>query len=296
MTGRVRAALLTLALLLAAVETVTATCVYRRTVDEEDWALARAALAAVPANEPVLVGTTWLGPRIRMEFPTLAALDHVGRPDLRGLRRFHVVGLDAWSPDLEHDLEGLPAPRAVETQDLDDLRLTTYENPTAGHLTADFTSSPDLKVSTGGSDCRRRGDLWRCEEGTVRVRLAEVDYRPRRCLVLDVADGTTVRFSVVGVTGDRLRGHLGIDDFNARLRSDAPVAVSITVDGEPAARLMMSDEEGWRPFSVSMAPGSHQIAVDVTVPVRGTWNRGHYQPGSPHAACLDLRVFQEGET
>ena len=127
------------------------------------------------------------------------------------------------------------------------------------------------------------------------VAVAEVDYRPRRCLELELRDGATVSLRYPAMpTGDVLRGHLAVDDFNARLRSDAPVRLRVSVDGQRMAQWLVSDEQGWWPFAVATEPGTHEVELELSAAVRGTWQRGGYEEGRVHAPCVELRSLQEG--
>lgn len=270
---------------------------YRVTIEPADWKQASVALAQLPAEEPVWLATPWLGPRARMHLPRMASFDAVAAPDLRGAPRFHVLGRagDQWSTPLQADLEDLPAPTLVASQDLGGLQLSTYEQPSAGRVLADFvTEASTLTVSTPSGPCRGRGRRT-CEEGRVGVAVAEVDYRPRRCLRAEVRGGTavTLRYPQMPV-GDVLRGHVAFDDFNARLRSDAPVRLRVLVDGQRVAQWLVGDEQGWWPFAVRTEPGVRDVELQLVPAVRGTWQRGGYEDGRVHAPCVELRSLQEG--
>lgn len=269
---------------------------YRRVLGPADWEAAADALAPLPDHEPVWLGTPWLGPRARMYLPRMARWDAVAPPDLRGASRFHVLGLgDAWSEPLQADLEDLPSPTVVETRELGGLTLTTYEQPAAGMVLADFvTEAASVEARTASGTCRGRGRRT-CDEGRAGVQVAEVDYRSRRCWAVEMRDGAalTLRYPRMP-TGTVLRGHVGFDDFNARLRSDGPVRLRVLVDGRAAAQWLVSDEQGWWPFAVATEPGTHEVEVEVTPAVAGTWQRGGYQAGRVHAPCVELRSLQEG--
>lgn len=275
---------------LAAVETIASAFVYRSTLDPEDWEAMRVHLESVPEQEPVVLATDWLGPRARMELPRLAALSSAGAPDLHGASRVHVLGHDgaAWSDALDAELEEVPRPSLVSAAVYGALTLTTYEFEDPATLVSDFVDN-GVKVATGGGSCRGAGP-WTCGQGRVRVGMVEVDYRSRRCLVADVASGTTVRFTRAAfATGEVLRGHVGFGDFNGRLRNDAPAHIEIIVDGSSAGRFVATDAEGWRPFVVAVDPGSHEVEVALTIGVRGTWGRRGYDDGQSRVVCIEMR-------
>ena len=281
----------------AALEWIASAVVYRPAIEPGDWQAASAAIDDLPPDQPVWLGTPWLGPRARLHLPPMARWEAVAPPDLRGAPRFHVLGLagDAWSSVLEADLEDLPAPTLTNTTPLGGLTLYTYEQPAAGVRLADFVAdAARLEVQTEGGTCRgRRGRT--CDEGRVDPAVAEVGYRPRRCLKVDLEDGVAVALRYPGMpTGDVLRGHVGVDDFNARLRSDSPVRVRVRIDDELRAQWLVTDAQGWWPFALVTEPGTHDVELELTPAVQGTWQKSGYTPGRGHGACVELRSLQEG--
>jgi hypothetical protein len=298
LSRRVARGLLGLVAAVALVEWIASAVVYRPALQPRDWEAAASAVAALPDDEPVWLGTPWLGPRARLHLPRLAQWAAVAPPDLRGAPRFHVLGRDgdAWAPTLQADLEDLPPPTLVSTRELGGLSLYGYEQPAAGVRVAGFVEDASrLQVETDRGACRGSGTSWRCEEGRVSLGTIEVGYRPRRCLKLELDDGVTVRLRHPGMlTGDVLRGHVGVHDFNARLRSDAPVRVRVSVDGQRVAQWLVTDAQGWWPFAVRTEPGTHDVELELSSAVRGTWQRGGYDSREVHAPCVELRALQEG--
>ncbi|MCA9710199.1 MAG: hypothetical protein KDK70_30445, partial [Myxococcales bacterium] len=200
----------------------------------------------------------------------------------------------AWSDSLQRDLEDLPPPTLEGERALGGLALYTYAQPAAGSVRADFVrDEARLSVQTEGGPCRGR-DARRCAEGRVDVAVAEIDYRPRRCLKAQVDDGVTVALRYPAMpTGQALRGHVGVDGFNARLRSDGPLRLEVWVDDQLRARWLYADAQGWWPFMVATEPGSHDVELRLTPAVRGTWQRKGYDPGQAHALCVELRSLEE---
>jgi hypothetical protein len=282
----------------AIAEWIASAVVYRPALEPRDWEAAASALAELPADEPVWLGTPWLGPRARLHMPRLARWDAVAPPDLRDAPRFHVLGLggDAWAPTLAADNEDMPAPILVETRSLGALALHAYEQPAAGVRVASFVDEPGaLRVETDRGGCKGSRGSWRCDEGRVELTAIEVDHRPRRCLQLELSDGAAVRLRQPAMaTGNVLRGHVGVHGFNARLRSDAPVRVRVSIDGQRVAQWLVTDAQGWWPFAVRTEPGTHAVELEVSSAVRGTWQRGGYEAGQTHAPCVELRSLQEG--
>jgi hypothetical protein len=283
-------------LAIATVEWGMAAWAYRDPLDDAAWSALADDLAAVPADEPVVLASEWLGPSARMHVPALARIDAVERPDLRGWSRFHTVGFGTrWSEELAADLEDLPAPTRTDTREVGPFTITTYELAAAGTLVADLLGDVDaLEVEDDAGRCRGRGEL-RCGSGTIALRGAEIDYRPRRCLALDVRDGASLRIARMDTpTGDVIRGHVGFANFNARLRNDSPVALRVEIDGELVAQWTVTDAQGWWPFAIAVEPGAHDVAFVVDVGVGGRWTARGYDAADTRTVCLDARTLQEG--
>lgn len=282
---------------IAAIEWGMAAWAYRDPLDDVAWSALAVAVDELPRDEPVVLATEWLGPSARMHVPALARLEWVARADLRGWSRFHAIGFGTrWSDELTVDREDLPMATRVESRDVGPFTITTYEQPSAGTLVAELTEPVDaLTITDASGRCRGRGQL-KCSDGTIAVRTIEVEYRPRRCLALDVRDGAALRIAHSRVaTGDVIRGHVGFGDFNARLRNDSPVALAVEVDGEVAARWTVTDMQGWWPFAVATTPGEHDVAFVVDVGVGGRWTARGYDAGDARTVCLEARALQEGE-
>jgi len=151
-----------------------------------------------------------------------------------------------------------------------------------------------LVVESDGGPCRGKR-TFKCDEGRVQPRVIEVDYRPRRCLEIDVSDGTTVRLIYRDMPlGTVLRGHVGWGDFNHRLRSDAPTNIALSINGDIRARWVATDTQGWRPLAVATTPGVADVEVAITPALQRTWGRDGYGARAPHPVCFELRALQEG--
>jgi hypothetical protein len=280
----------------AAIEWCAAALAYRDRFDEHDWQALGTVIEEIDPHEPVLLASSWLGPTARMELERLRGDDAVALPDLRGLPRFHVLGVGSarWSEALERELEDLTRPELVESRSIGPFTLATWALPKPGALVSDLARELDrVRVEGDDAACRGRGP-WRCGEGKVGLRIAEIDYVPRRCIGIDVGDATTVRIVHPALaTGNTLRGHVGVHDFNRRLRRDAPVGLAVLVDGRVRGRWVTTDTMGWWPFAVVVEPGTHEVAIEIDVSVRGTWTSRGHEPNEAAIPCVELRSFDE---
>ena len=279
-----RRATLALALLLAvaAAEWVAAAFAYRDALRPEHWAALRARAAAPPAPRPH-----------PPPHPALRAWASVAPPDLHALPRFHVLAWgDPWTPDLRDDWGPRPRPRALAREPFGPLTLHTFEHPEAERLLdAWVDAAPRLQVRDPRGPCRPRpGGAWACARGEVRLTVAEIAYRPRRALCLDL-DDAPITLTLDADLGDHLRGHLGFADFNARLRSDAPLLLTLRVDGRPLPSLVLTDAQGWAAFTAPTEPGRRRVEVELRPAVPGTWGDAGYRPTPRLRPCLELRAL-----
>jgi hypothetical protein len=301
MTPRHASAALLVLAAVAGLEWVCAARAYRAQLGPEAWTRAAEALAELPQHEPVFLGTPWLGPSARQHLSALRPWSSIAPPDLHGLPRFHVLGLasashsGAWSSELAADLGELPAPQLLGADDLGPLRLYHYEQPTAGTLLTDWLAAPNsLQLRDDRGPCRLSSGTWSCKQGRVTLDTLEIDYRPRRCLAIDLDDGRTLEISRPDTQlGAVLRGHLGFADFNARLRNDAPALLELLVDDLPVGRWTLTDSQGWAAFAAPTTPGTHDVRLRLTTLLGGTWTEHGYDSQPRRSACLELRALSE---
>jgi hypothetical protein len=299
-TRQASAALLVLALV-AALEWVCAARAYRAQLGPEAWARAAEALAALPQDEPVLLGTPWLAPSARQQLPALRPWSSIAPPDLYGLPRFHVLGLasaaeaGAWSSELGTDLGELPPPELLGVEDLGPLHLYHYAQPASGALLTDWLAEPGaLQLRDDQGPCRLSQKTWSCKQARISLDTLEIAYRPRRCLAIDLGDDRTLEISRPRARlGAVLRGHLGFADFNARLRNDAPALLELLVDDILIGRWTLSDSQGWAAFAAPTTPGTHDVRLRLTTLLGGTWTEQGYSSQPRRTACLELRALTE---
>lgn len=236
-----------------------------------------------------MLAEDWLGPSARAHLPAVARA--VGLPDLHGAPRLHVLALgDPLGRTVLGDLAGL-TPRSLGADALGPLTLHHFELPGASPVLWDLSADPSVSARDDRGPCRRARDAFTCKQGRAATRFAEVGYRARRCLALELTDGATLELSTRATLGARLRGHLGLSDFNGRLRSDAPVLLEIAVDGRTRARWALTDMQGWIAFELATEPGPAALTIRVTPLLAGTFTPGGYDPDARRVPCLELRAL-----
>ncbi len=280
---------------LAGIEVAAGAAAYRDTIGDADWdALARALES--DDSDAVRLATGWLGPRARMEVRALAQPASAAPPDLHGIETLTVVGLgEAWSDALDRELEGDRRPNRVTLDHIGPFTVARYRFEQAPRTLADWVERPPA-LSTPQGTCQGRTSSWRCKEGAVRLAFAEVDYTPRRCFTFALTSGTPLSFRASNMpVGTALRGHVGVTDFNGRLRSDAPIRVEAKIDGQSQGHFTVTDAQGWRPFVVPTAGGEHDVEFVLTDTVQGTWGREGLEPGDARKVCFELRALDGGK-
>jgi hypothetical protein len=278
--------------MLGGLELLVSAFAYRDAIDDADWD-ALAAHLEEDESDAIRLATGWLGPRARMEVAALATPRSAAGPDLHGIETLTVVGLgDAWSEALDRELEGERRPGRVSLDDVGPFTVARYRFSHAPKTLRDWTEQPP-SLSTPQGTCRTKGRGWTCKEGNVSIAFAEVDLVPRRCFTVALSDSTPLSFEADGMQlGTVLRGHVGVTDFNGRLRSDAPIRMQAWIDEVLVGSITATDAQGWRPFVVHTTPGEHDVRIVLTDTVRGTWGREGHDPRGSRLVCFELRALE----
>jgi hypothetical protein len=287
--------LLGLVCTLAAVEMIAAFLEYRTRLRTEDWDAVREIVAADDA--PVIAASEWLGPSARMNLASARSWDAVAFPDLRSFERFWLLTHareQPWQGWLRAELEELPRPELVAVHRVGELSLHEYRQDVAPERFSLLESIDE--VSTERGRCSGRDGRWSCKDGHLAVRTVEIDYRPRRCLAIELDDGVMATIELGKLElGDRIHGHLGFADFNARLRADPSARVELWIDHEIAARWVFTDDQGWAAFALATPSGKHELELRVGTTISGTWQRDGHRGTPTDLACIELRGFDDAD-
>lgn len=261
------------------------------------------------ADTPLIIGTPWLGPEARMRLDAAGAPEASGRPDLRGLSSFDVLRHDRDGPSSAHVWQASLSPRSkpvlLSAERAGPLRVEHWrvERPervvdTLIHPRAlRVLSTRDVERTCPGNPT----DGYTCPEQRraghrIKRQFAEVDYDARRCLSIPLLSAASLSFRRAEFQrGDRIVGHLGFEDFNARLRNDGPVTMTVEIEGEMVARSTFSNADGWAGFEIPTTPGAGSLTVSLYATAPGAWISPpeRYQPGASRRVCLELRALDE---
>jgi hypothetical protein len=279
---------------------------YGGALKTEHWQRARERLRA---DTPLIIGTPWLGPEARMRLDAAGTPEASGRPDLRGLSSFDVLRHNRDDPSSAGVWQASLSPRSkpvlLSTDQAGPLRVEHWRVEHPERVVDTLVHPRALRVSstrdaericpgnpTDGYTCpdqRRAGRR-------IQQQFAEVDYDARRCLSTPLPNAGSLSFRRAEFQrGDRIVGHLGFEDFNARLRNDGPVTMTVEIEGEMVARSTFSNTDGWAGFEIPTTPGVGSLAVSLHVTAPGRWASPpeRYQPGESRRVCLELRALDE---
>ncbi|TPV92358.1 MAG: hypothetical protein B7733_26190 [Myxococcales bacterium FL481] len=304
MASRLATWLVVALVVVAGLEILTAARVYGSRISPQDW---EGVDNLIDDDMPLWTDPAWLRPAARQHLTAARSDVSVGAPDLMGWPRFRVLslaGTPAWSATLRRELGDDRVPQVHEEHIVGGLALRTYDRPDVPIRLDDLVAhrrrlSPEAFTSLRQSTCRRHGDGWRCGRkaepvATVSFRVVEVTFQPRHCLALEFDQPATIELNIADMQlGDSLRGHVGLADFNARLRTDAPTVVRLSVAGDTVMQRNFTDDEGWAAFVVHTVPQVADVRVQIERPDHLTWHRGKARDRPRPVVCFELRSLGE---
>ncbi len=256
-----------------------------------DWQAAQTELTKLDATWPIWVAPDFLGDVARTYVPALGARATVGLPDVRDVATFAVLSLADSDPLATHAWAGVAGLRVRTARALGSLVLTVYDQPAASVRVAD-AGSTTWTVTMNGERCRpgQGGVVARCAKGQVIDRLIEVNFVPRRCLALTVEDNARVTLAADAYAyGDMLDIWVGSGDFNARLRNDAPVRVTLHTPSDDAHTFVVTDEQGWMHVEQQTGREPGPLSLDIALAEQGTWQGTAYNPTVRRTTCVWVR-------
>jgi hypothetical protein len=241
----------------------------------EDWRAAREAVKSmVQPEDLVVVAPWWAEPIGRMHLgDEIMTLPRVARADVDRFPRAieiaqggrHTDELKGWATESKRDVGGLtirvlknPSPRKV----IDDLvshvggKMKVFNQDQQCHWGLSGVDSGGIghgpAVPAGRYNCPNGGFV----STTV---LADLDYRPRRCIYAPRPESgggssvTKIVFEDVAF-GTSLVGHHGIYVEAERGKNGAPVTIQFDAGGQTLGRAVHVDGDGWKGFELLTPP------------------------------------------
>jgi len=243
-TRRAAAIFAAVVALLALVETGVALTARARVATDADWQAAAAEVrAGFTAGDVIAFAPAWVDQIGRAHLGDLVTVEMAGRSDA-----------DRYARVWEVSIRGERAPetkgaRLVRQSQHGRVRVALYEK-SATPVLYDFTQHAQELIG-----------------GRFSVRTLEIDYRPRRgILVQPSPQPTTFQWREVPL-GSSLVVYAGLHDYYARKSADGIVDFSVDVDGVEKLRARIGNDDGWRRFDIDttrLAGGRHDVRFLVS--------------------------------
>ncbi len=94
--------------------------------------------------------------------------------------------------------------------------------------------------------------------GRAEVHVAEVDYAPRRCILVQPGAGTVSLTYPAVRMGRTLVGYTGLDHFQQRKLGKGVVELAIYVGEQLKERIVHANDDGWRRFEIDTSGSNGQ--------------------------------------
>lgn len=252
-------------------------------------------------QRPILAHRAWLEPSLRSWFPASAQPSVFANPAPHELEEF-------WSIGHRSDPEGLTHAPNAQLQ-------TTI---THGALVARQWVQPRVPITVASlgpnamalTNLHARVDQGPCkiiskspleiqcpDQSSLTWEIGEINYKARSCLAYRTSQlgPLTLSFKLAKPNApQRLVGHVGFSDFNARLRSDAALQVSVHAGTDQLFDRPFSDAQGWTPFA---APLLELADPSPTYHITLLLNATHAKSKNLHRRvipCIELRFQRHG--
>jgi hypothetical protein len=230
--------------LVAVVETGAALTARLRVATDADWEAAAAEVrSGFQPGDLVAFAPAWADQVGRAHLGDLVTVEMAGRSDADRYARVWEVSIrGAHSPDVE-------GAKRVRASQHGKVRVALYEKA-ATPVVYDFTSHAQEVIG-----------------GRYDVRTLEIDYRPRRgILVQPSTQPATYEWHEVPL-GDTLVVYAGLHDYYARKSADGLVDFAVLVDGRELVAARVGNDDGWRRFDLdthALAGGRHTVTMRVS--------------------------------
>jgi hypothetical protein len=250
--------------LLALVETANALLAPLRVASDGDWTGAAAEVRKdFREGDLIVFAPYWADQRGRAHLGDLVTVEMAGHSDADRYSRVWELSIRG-----EHHREA--AGKLVKTSEHGKVTIRLFEKP-AEHVSFDFTSqTPRVTVSDANGEQPCLQDVpkgFRCPGSLVERRTLEIDYQPRRGMLIPLDNGRTTALSYdEAELGSKLVGYTGLHDYFARKNSDGPVDLKIFVDGVKKLDVRARNADGWKRFEIATEPGKHVVRFEVSAP------------------------------
>ena len=266
-------------MVLALVETLGALTASWRVATAAEWdAAASDVRAGFRAGDLVVFAPSWSDPVGRLHLGDLVSPEMAARADASHYGRAWEVSIrGARAAETQ-----APGARLVSESRHGRVRVALYQLPAptlsrydfCGHFADAEAFTFTARAPESARACTRDAGGFLCGpssgpygSGRIEPRILEVDYLPRRGLLVPPQSGKVTRLVYKGVTlGAALVGYTALHDYYSRKSADGPVEFSVFIDGAPVYEVMHGNGDGWRRFAVDTtkySPGLHEVRFEI---------------------------------
>lgn len=282
---------------LAVWESAKSIALTRSRIQERDLQAMRETLEKV--SLPILAHRSWMAPNLRSWFPQTAQAQVFAHPDPQALTEFWTIGHRS-------DPESLEVSQPAQLQEIvahGALVARRWRKPGATSTQVNLGPSAvefvdlEARVDQGPCKIKTRSPLHiQCpDQSSLRWEISEINYKPRACLAYRGSQlgAMTISFKLAHPKrAQAIRGHVGFSDFNARLRSDAALQVTLLEHEQVRLNQPFTDAQGWAAFSVPLAQATSTYHLKLQLNANQTQSAPISRPIIP---CTQLSVLLSNE-
>ena len=254
--------------LIALLESAVGLVAPHRIASDADWRAAAAYVRERLADHDLVVfAPRWIDQVGRSQLGDRMPVSMVARADEAGFARIWELSIRGARAE---ETAGLPV---AEERAFGRVTVRRVDRRAAS-IAYDFTARfADARVTTrpraGGDEqpCAADGAARRCGGARIEPRVLEIDYRPRRGLLVPAAAGVTHTVAYDDVPGGTLVGYVGLHDYYARKMADGVALFRVRVDETQAVTVPLRNParegEGWQRFELALGPGTHRVRFEI---------------------------------
>ncbi len=249
---------------IAVVESIAAYRLPARVASADDWTKASARVRKDFASGDLLVfAPAWVDQIGRSKLGDLMPVEMIARSSDDAYGRVWVVGVRGARAELP------ASAKLVSSEQLGQLTVSLYEKPAVKILydfVAHFEAARVTLVRNEERPCLGDGEARKCGQSRIERRTAEVDYQPRRAILVPVEAGATTRLEYDVELGSKLVVYVGLHDYYARKSADGKLDVRIAIDGQEKRHVEHRNDGGWERVELDTRglTGQHTVRFDVS--------------------------------
>jgi hypothetical protein len=239
----------------------------RLVASDADWRAATEHVRAqLAADDLVVFAPRWIDPTGRMYLGDRMPVEMVARADAEPYARIWELSVHGARAE---ETAALPM---KEERAFGRVTVRRYDQPakkvlrdlTSAFADARLTISP--READDESPCTADGKARRCGGSKIEPRVLEIDYRPRRGILVPAQNGQRISIVFSDVPGGQLVGYVGLHDYYARKNGDGLATLRVRAETSAVVRPVRTparEGEGWQRFELELGPGTHTVRFEI---------------------------------